>query len=561
MKIVGAGGAGIIVLSMLTTASISEGARPTSRVVEITRCERRAADAVRLGGVAWCGNTKDVHNPEYDSLHGDRWSSDRQVRASFIRALIGIAAGYTSPQGIEIHGARITKKLDLGSAKVAVRLALDHSYFEEPINLSEAELTEIELTGTHVPQVIAEHLRTTGSADFGHGFSSSYIHLVDAQIGGFLSFDGARLSNPDVVVMADGLKVASSVTFRAGFVSEGEVRLLKAQIGRNLDAHGGKFLGSAKGAFTGDGSVIGGDVFFHRDEDLDHNFVSAGMISLINTQIGGDIYLNDAEFLRGSTLDLHGATIRKRLLWQTCKRAPVGDVRVDLTDASAGTLADAEACWPQPGHLFLDGFQYRRFDRGVPQDAAARLRWVARQQNASPVVYRQLAQVLSDSGDPGGSRRVLIALEFARRANDRGVLATLWNWTLDLTIGYGYATWRAAAPAFAVILIGWFIFSRAYRSGGITPSDKDAAAAFVNRDAPTLYPPFSALMYTLDSFLPIINFGQKQRWEPNANCGATWWPCRTAGWYARAYLWLHIGLGWLLTTLFVAGITGIVQTK
>jgi hypothetical protein len=55
---------------------------------------------------------------------------------------------------------------------------------------------------------------------------------------------------------------------------------------------------------------------------------------------------------------------------------------------------------------------------------------------------------------------------------------------------------------------------------------------------------FSAPVYTLDTFLPIINFGQKDKWMPNPHLG----------------VWGHIGLGWLLTTLFVAGLTPIVRS-
>jgi hypothetical protein len=49
------------------------------------------------------------------------------------------------------------------------------------------------------------------------------------------------------------------------------------------------------------------------------------------------------------------------------------------------------------------------------------------------------------------------------------------------------------------------------------------------------YQKFSAPVYALDTFLPIINLGQKHRWMPNPQVG---------GWgkYLRMYLWGHIGL-------------------
>jgi hypothetical protein len=266
------------------------------------------------------------------------------------------------------------------------------------------------------------------------------------------------------------------------------------------------------------------------------NFVASGIVSLRNAPIGGDILLNDAEFRDGGILNLRGATIGKGFRWETCNHAPVSYVHIDLVDASADTLAHNEACWPRVGHLTLDWFRYQRIDARFAASAPARLRWLARHRDAPPVVYRQLASVLGDSGDPDGAREVLIAMEFARRARESGVWAWIWNWTLALTIGYGYAPWRAAWPAFLVIALDAVIFSQAYRSGGITPSDKDAAKAFHPGVIPRSYPAFLAPMYALDSFLPIVNFGQKDHWRPNAHSGARWWGGRPAGWYARAYL-------------------------
>jgi hypothetical protein len=61
------------------------------------------------------------------------------------------------------------------------------------------------------------------------------------------------------------------------------------------------------------------------------------------------------------------------------------------------------------------------------------------------------------------------------------------------------------------------------------------------------------LVYAVDTFLPIITFGQKDHWTPNSSAGAD-------GAWLRRYLWMHIWLGWLLTTLFVAGLTPIVRS-
>ena len=58
---------------------------------------------------------------------------------------------------------------------------------------------------------------------------------------------------------------------------------------------------------------------------------------------------------------------------------------------------------------------------------------------------------------------------------------------------------------------------------------------------------FDAFVYSLDTFLPIVNLHQEEHWLPDAT--SSW------GKALRAYLWFHILMGWALTTLGIAGAT------
>jgi hypothetical protein len=58
-------------------------------------------------------------------------------------------------------------------------------------------------------------------------------------------------------------------------------------------------------------------------------------------------------------------------------------------------------------------------------------------------------------------------------------------------------------------------------------------------------------LYSLDTFLPIISFHQEEFWMPRDN--------NLMGCLLLCYYWLHIALGWILTTLGVAGFTGLVR--
>jgi hypothetical protein len=99
---------------------------------------------------------------------------------------------------------------------------------------------------------------------------------------------------------------------------------------------------------------------------------------------------------------------------------------------------------------------------------------------------------------------------------------------------------------------------------------------------PGQYDPFCALVYAVDAGLPIISFGQRDRWHPgvpaarpatgggvygticNASFTRHWDPHRV--WvdapalvtWLTMYRWFHIALGWFLATMLLAGISGLV---
>jgi hypothetical protein len=64
-------------------------------------------------------------------------------------------------------------------------------------------------------------------------------------------------------------------------------------------------------------------------------------------------------------------------------------------------------------------------------------------------------------------------------------------------------------------------------------------------------PPFYAWLYSLDTLLPIIDLHQERFWEPK--------PEGLLGLASFFYLRLHITAGWFLSTLFAAGVVGLVR--
>jgi hypothetical protein len=251
-----------------------------------------------------------------------------------------------------------------------------------------------------------------------------------------------------------------------------------------------------------------------------------------------------------------------------------GDFRAEgtvrLVGVHVGQLVDDAARWPAPGHLRLDGFVYTAI--AGPIDAKARLAWLARQPPAPfrPQPYLQLANVLRESGHEADAKRVLIAKERARRTHGGlSRVARGWNWLLEVTIGYGYQPWRALIWAGVWVVIGGSLFGWGYEQGIVIPTKAEAYHPDkTTRQEPAFYPAFNRWLYALDTFVPIINFGQKDYWAPEVACnrsgllrGGGIRLCVLGIRALYLYRWLHIVAGWVLITLVVTGFTNLVRRE
>ena len=218
----------------------------------------------------------------------------------------------------------------------------------------------------------------------------------------------------------------------------------------------------------------------------------------------------------------------------------------------------------------FDGFVYSRFAEG-PASASSREFWLARLPTTgrgtdfASQPYEQLAKVLRESGDDRGAKSVLITMENERwRQEDYGLARRCWDFVLWLTIGYGYDTWRALWFAAAFVTIGSLLFFWGRQADAITLVDKQNE--YARR--------FNPFIYSLESFLPLVDLQQSRFWTPNASPhlgpkvllspfkSLTESPHQFGpnfGRYLRWYLWLHVLAGWFFTSMIIAGVTGLVR--
>ena len=269
---------------------------------------------------------------------------------------------------------------------------------------------------------------------------------------------------------------------------------------------------------------------------------------------------------------------------------------LDLQNAVTYSLNDISRSWPKQDWLRLNGFTYTIF--AEPQIVEERLRWLALQ--PSNVLYDQpylqLAKVLDESGDETGGKIVREALE-ERKTRVKSMprpIGAARRVVFGKTVGYFYDPLGAVWCEAGLTVLGWIIYRRSYLAGNILPTESVAFQDVVgNKGLPGNYPKFSPLMYSLENSLPLVKLGQADKWRPMDEpmpqrlsdetfavsrfkfirkirqvllwCGLMHPPrpnqAFTGPPHVRVFLWIQILLGWILATLFVAGISGLVHTS
>lgn len=493
-------------------------------------------------------------------------------------------------EGLHIVGVdAVDDTLELDGISADFPVILEHCRLGT-VHVRDARFLTLKLSGTHCRGLKGDRMRVQHGLLLNNGFRSHGQAFLPAirvgddlhcGAGGFatageglaaLVLDGAHVSGRlylnDVVGApdpeADGHRRANEDPGKAGRISA-----QGAKIGGNLICIGGKYEGLDLRSAS-----IGGDAAFERVETsrtltlyqgevtgtvtLGAARLPAGL-NLARASIGGDLRFDyddrrkDGEAILEEKLRLEGARVEGRADLGRVDLSAVG--KIDLSRCKIGYLGDSETVWPATeGSVSLEGVELggigvrqptmpgwkdRIGDRlgheRAPTWLEGRRSWLKAQGEGkwSPQPYGQVVAALKLAGDDSLAREVAIARE--KQRHEWGGLnwpSQAWNSLLRRVIVYGYKPYFAFLWGAAVIAIGWLVFSS---SLGHVEFQRDM-------DAPALH----SLVYSIDVFLPIVDLGQAGAYRP-----VDWWP--------SLVYWLEIGLGWILTTLGVAGITGLIR--
>ena len=471
---------------------------------------------------------------------------------------------------IPLLGAWISGELNLMHASIPYALLLSHCHFDDFVRMLYAECAGLYLNGSRLVRGLsASGLTTKGDVNLRQGFSvEGQVRLVDANIGRNLDCMGGKFHNPKrYALVADRLTTKGSVILRNDFSAEGEVRLVGANIGGDLDCSGGKFHNSGRDALVVDGLMTKGNV------NLRQGFSAEGEVRLLGASISGNLSCEDGKFHNpgGNTLNAEGSNIKGGLLWRkiTCEGA------VHLAYAKTDVLADDSDSW-ESCKVILDGFTYNRFV--TPMDVQSRIDWLAKRPDGigfSPLPYEQAAKVLFGMGHAHDARKTLLKKERLQTKEEemhwlRKFGRRLW----DVFAGYGYRLRYTAAWMLGIIIFGAVIFGAADWHSNIVPThpvvalSKDYKRKIApnygmrpTQAAPPEYPAFNPLVFSVDVFTPSAVFHQEDSWGPRSG-GGDWLDFDfDILWLLTLWYWLEVAMGWILTSMLLLSVTGLLRPR
>ena len=423
----------------------------------------------------------------------------------------------------------------------------------------------------------ADGLATKGDVHLNGDFSAKgKVRLLGANIGGNLFCGGGKFHNPGGdALSASQLTTKGSVYLQDDFSAEGEVQLLGASIGGDLSCEGGKCHNLGGDALSADGLTTKGSV------NLWNGFSAEGEVRLLGASIGGDLSCEGGKFHNpgGNALNVDRGNISGGLFWRetTC----TGDV--NLAYARADVLTDDSDSW-KLCNVDLDGFTYNRFSN--PMDAQFRIGWLAKrpdEEEFSSLPYEQAAKVLFGMGHVHDAREILLKKE--RLLTEHGNFPWMWrqgrkSW--NVLAGYGYRPWlHTFLISLGIMAIGSGLFCRGEQTGRIVPHQPAALVSMkyqygrIPAETPdetvarkfSGYPEFNPILFSVDIFVPFLNLHQEPFWYPAPDGGHQhWWGSTEDGdisWggWLEGWYWFQIIAGWVLTSLFLLSVTGLLRPR
>lgn len=459
---------------------------------------------------------------------------------------------------------------------------------------------------TRIGSLWAVPLVAKSGIDFSDSVVQDRVDIRGAKIGVQLDFTDAMIGSLD----GQRMEVSGNMLFNRSEVLKETVDLSNAKIQGDLDMRGIKIKNPSKTAIDLEGTHISSSFRLSRYipransniKRIEKTTIVHGVINLTGTTILGSmemrcvnlnnngnvvlegvgLYVGQSVYMENCNIEgrvkLQKLKVSDKLVWknirvnnnkddQSSEPKPENRVPLDISFANIGALEDECSSWPGQDDLKINGIKIGYFiSHNNPQD---RIEWIRLQSSQVflPEPYDSVANTFRKNGKQASAEEIWIA-----REKDRLKLSTpsaleflIWGRVLGPLIGYGYKPFRCIWLIIAIVCFGSILFEFA-RSRKLFVACDNGFTGIEGADIADGYPKFNSLLFSIDAFIPLINFRQVDYWLPTSSqtrsLSISWLGIEidvSFGGFVRMYFWLHIVMGWTFTTLFAVGVTGLIR--
>jgi hypothetical protein len=354
-----------------------------------------------------------------------------------------------------------------------------------------------------------------GGIDAREARLAGQIRMVDVSVQGSVIFDDAIISHPNGdAIEGRRFSTGGNLDARMTLVF-GSILIAGAKIGANVDLGGSRLVSPSyyrdrnrKPQINLRDSEITRDLICATRQG--RSFSSHGEIRILRAQVGRETNFGGAELGSGpSATALNASGLITQDLRLNVGVAPRG--RVNLRHARCHRLADNDKFWDADGRIDLDDFRYdalaQPIDLRDDEQVRVRLRWLRHGMRDvyRPGPYDQFSAMLRASGNEEHASTVLLEKQrwryvaLAEGYRVLGPLVRLWSVLQRWMVGYGYRPMRALFWLLTVLALGTIWFAGHPKPLPVSTDDGNIV--------------WNAPLYTLDQLIPIVDFGYANRFS------------------------------------------------
>lgn len=518
--------------------------------------------------------------------------------------------------GLTIVGCTLVQGMNAARIQISGNLTLNGSRIDGKVSLSGSDIkghlscTQATLRNPEGSAFKAQGMKVASSVLLEGTTASGQVSLLGAQIGGQLVAIGVALHNPEGHALNCQSTQVRGDAFLRYAATDGEVSFMGAEINGVLDCSYATMRNPEGHALNAQRLVVREGFIWRRIKDV------AGAIDLTSAHVG-DLWddpeswaMCDRLFLSGFIYDvLHGGiNVPDRLAWlkkgAVSRREfypqPYEQLAKLLRDTGHRSDARAIMVAKEKEQRKASRERWRRerdwrqslleTSRLSPEDREGAIAALQKRRPNDPHLARL---ALLHPTDEQALDVAPLTLDYAQkqfrdeqrwhniRVGWRNTGSLIADRVFGLVVGYGHKPERSFYMLLALVFIGWFLADKSWEEGDFAPtagpvlmSDSWQALATDERiqnpakvwsdkymvaadGTPVLtagrdYETFNAVSYAVDLVVPIVSLGQEAAWAPSTTRGPWgWWL-----WWAR---WWLIALGWIVTAIGAAAVTGVIR--